>query len=128
MKNKTVVYKGKVYEINKEYLFFDDNNKLIYGRLKSICKSSFHPFANHHGDPFSSICAFSELKDHGTITPAPVEMINGNAYVFGINDSTYIGFYNKFQKAFFHSRFKGVPVAALEDCTDIREMIVKEGY
>ena len=124
MENKTVVHKGKVYEIGQEYLFFDDNTKLIYGRLKSICKSSSHPFANHHGDPFSSICAFSELKDHGTIKPVPVELINGNAYMFDIIGSfDLIGVFENSTHGMYRSHGK----ISLSLCTNIREMTVKEG-
>ena len=125
MENKVVVYNRKVYEIGKEYLFFDDNTKLIYGRLKSICKSSSHPFANHHGDPFSNICAFSELKDHGTIKPVPVELINGNAYMFDcIEDKQILGVYDKSSDRFFHVHGA---YSVAKFCTNIREMIVKEG-
>tara|TARA_R110002153_G_scaffold94487_1_gene227794 strand:- start:21 stop:416 length:396 start_codon:yes stop_codon:yes gene_type:complete len=129
MENKTVVYKGKVYEIGKEYLFFDDyyfsdNAKLIYGRLKSICKSSIHPFVSHNGELFSNICAFSELKDHGTITPAPVELINGNVYMFKYHASRkpVFGVYSSGTGKFITTQSDHAACA----CTDIRKMTVEE--
>ena len=125
MENKTAVYNRKVYEIGSPYLFSEHGKEWIYGILTDVDCNYKNPFCTDAQD-WSSI---KEIPSgaNGTITPAPVEMINGNAYLFDINDSTYIGFYNKFQKAFFHSMFKGVATgAALEDCTYIREMTVKE--
>ncbi len=124
MENKTVVYKGNIYEIGSPYLFSALGKSWTYGILTDIDSSYKRPFCTDSQE-WSSIKEIPRVTE-GTIKHAPVEMINGNAYIFDINDSTYIGFYNKFQKAFFHSLSWIHQVAALEDCTDIREMTVKE--
>jgi hypothetical protein len=95
MENKTAVYNRKVYEIGSPYLFSEHGKEWIYGILTDVDCNYKKPFCTDAQD-WSSI---KEIPSgaNGTITPAPVEMINGNAYLFDINDSTYIGFYNKFQ-------------------------------
>jgi hypothetical protein len=123
MENKTLVYKGKVYEIGQEYLFFDDNTKLIYGRLKSICNFSIYPFEDRYGNQFKNICAFSELEDHGTITPET--LVNGAAYMFECdNHINLIGIFSKNSGKFIMADDGW---ATESDCTNIRKMEVKEG-
>jgi hypothetical protein len=93
---KTVTHEGKVYEIGQEYLFSNDGTHLVYERLKAICPKSSYPFEGHDGKFSKYIGVLSDCKDQGTITPAPVVLINGAAYMF---DSKFmkdaVGIYDK---------------------------------
>jgi hypothetical protein len=93
---KTVPYQGQVYQINKYYLFSDDGINLVLGRLMHINRASEHPFNTCQSDLFRYAKEVSCLKSVGTITPAPIELINGAAYMF---DAKFIrnavGIYHK---------------------------------
>ena len=93
---KTGTHFGKVYQIDQEYLFSNDGTHLVYGRLKAICPKSSYPFEAHDGFLCKYIGLIQDCKDQGTITPAPIELINGAAYMF---DAKFIrnavGIYHK---------------------------------
>ena len=125
MENKAVVYGKYVYEIGKHYLFSLNELDWTYGILTALNRSYKKCFCTKN-EAWLYIKEISNATN-GTITPAPVELISGTAYVFDINHSTHIGFYDTSQKAFFYSMFKGAPVASLKDCANIREMTVKDG-
>jgi hypothetical protein len=84
---KTETHLGKVYQIDQEYLFSNDGTHLFYGRLKAICPKSSYPFEGHDGKFSKYIGLIQDCKDQGTITPAPVELVDGAAYMF---DSKFI--------------------------------------
>ena len=122
MENKTVVHKGNVYEIGAPYLFSALGKSWTYDILRDI--------DSNYGKPF---CTGSQewlfIKEiprapKGTITPAPVELINGNAYMFDISGSfDLIGVFENSTHGMHRSHGK----ISLSICTNIREMTVKEG-
>ena len=121
MKNKTAVYNRKVYEIGSPYLFSEHGKEWIYGILTDVDCNYKKPFCTDDQD-WSSIKEIPS-GNNGTITPAPVEMINGNVYVFECDK--HIDLIGIFSNGTF---IMANDCWAIEsDCTNIREMIVKEG-
>jgi hypothetical protein len=58
--------------------------------------------------------------------PAPVELIDGNAYMFDIYDNTYVGFYKAERNIFCREVNQNSTIAGASDCTNIRTMTVAE--
>jgi hypothetical protein len=120
---KTVTHLGKVYQIDQEYLFSNDGTHLVYGRLKAICPASSYPFEAHGGFLCKYIELIQDCKDQGTITPAPIELIDGEVYMFNYgNRLDAVGVYDKWEKRFYHLR--GM-YFGFEGCTNIRLMTVE---
>ena len=124
-KIKTVTHEGKVYEIGQEYLFSNDGTHLVYERLKAICPKSSYPFEGHDGKFSKYIGVLSDCKDQGTITPAPIELINGAAYMFDVRENTFLGFYRESRKSFFYEITNGNKIAGASEATNIRLMTVE---
>jgi hypothetical protein len=59
------------------------------------------------------------------ITPAPIDLIDGNAYMFNIN-GTWVGFYRESRNCFFTQLVNGNKIASVNECTKIRPMTVAE--
>jgi hypothetical protein len=116
----TVTHEGNVYELDKHYLF---GNSHQLHRLLKIDKLSDFPFRvldKGQENGFTKI----HLVDlnTGTITPAPIELIDGNAYMFNYQGIKHIGLYEKNESSFF---MVGCSYN-LENCTNIRPMTVTE--
>ena len=124
MESKTVVYEGNVYEIGKGYLF---GKSLILGNLTAIDSGPLFPFKFLDLKGMESGAGEIHLVsvDAGTITPAPVELIDGNAYTFKhpAYKKPVVGIYNVGTERFIASNL----ATLTRTCTGIREMIVKEG-
>jgi hypothetical protein len=117
---KTVTYEGKVYQIDKLYTFTNDRNHKITRRLKSGKSNAEFPLCDHAGGSWRHIEAI-ESSELGTITPAPIELVNGNAYMFDYGCiGNRVGVYHKEADRFYFAAAH-VPVSA---CTNIRLMIV----
>ena len=123
MKNKTVVYEGNVYEIGKGYLF---GKSLILGNLTAIDSGPLFPFKFLNLKGIESGAGEIHLVsvDAGTITPVPVSLINGNAYMFKYHTDmeATVGIYNDVTGRLMTNQ----SIYSVSLCTDIREMTVKE--
>jgi hypothetical protein len=118
----TVTSHGKIYELDKEYLFGNDGINLVYGRLVSICAQSSYPFQSDSGKLYKYIGMLSNCKDQGTITPAPIDLVDGNAYMFDYKCASYIGIYASPPHRFI--KVDGFTLSSY--CTNIRLMTVAE--
>jgi hypothetical protein len=124
----TVMHEGNVYEFNKPYMFSnaDEADPLDWehGTLIGILDSTSYKFKT----PYNSYVYIKEMeaKDLGTITPAPIELIDNAPYMFEVGGSKFLGFYETSQEAFFDRDDGGEKVAELSDCTNIRPMTVAE--
>ena len=120
---KTETHLGKVYQIDQEYLFSNDGTHLVYGRLKAICPKSSYPFEAHDGFLCKYIGLIQDCKDQGTITPAPVELVDGAAYMFDYEGRKVdrIGIYLE------HDNHFVFPIGSIHttNCTNIRLMTVE---
>ena len=122
MKDDTVKYKGNVYQIGKYYLFSDGGEYWDYDILKNIDLASQFPFVNVVGVRYSLIKEVHTSQDLGTITPAPIKMVDGNAYMFDYKDiHNRCGVYNEYHSRFIHAN--GYTLVSY--CTNIRRMLVE---
>jgi hypothetical protein len=121
---KTETYKSQVYQIDRPYLFLNTNKKWEFGYLTNIDSTSQFPFINHASENFSSIKCVPEFRcGMGTITPAPIELVNGAAYMFDCDDhSNVIGLFIKGGGLFL---IHDGAVFNASACTNIRLMTVE---
>ena len=122
MENKTVVYEENTYKIDAPYLFSVYGKRWIYGILRGIDTSYEKPFCTN-GDEWLYIKEIPNATN-GTITPAPLFLINGNAYTFKYHASKkpIVGIYNDTTRQLITNQ----SIYSTNLCTDIREMAVKE--
>jgi hypothetical protein len=119
----TVTHEGNVYELDKHYLF---GNSHQLHRLLKIDKSSVFPFRvldKGQENGFTKIHLVD--LDTGTITPALIELIDGNSYMFdesGYQKKDCVGLYEKFRHKFHLTNY----AVFVNDCTNIRPMTVTE--
>ena len=123
MKNKTVVHEENTYEIGSPYLFSVNNKSWTYDILIDI--------DSNYGKPFCTVSqewlSIKEIPSgtKGTITPAPLFLINGNAYMFDYDGRKVgqVGVYDEPSSRFYFP----IGHVLASACTNIREMTVKEG-
>ena len=118
---KTVTHEGKVYQIGKKY-FVGNVNRL--GMLIRIDELSNYPFiVSENGLEFAYSKLYAGDPDMGTITPAPIELIDGAAYMFDYEGRKVdrIGIYLK------HDNHFVFPIGYIHttNCTNIRLMTVE---
>jgi hypothetical protein len=98
---KTVTHEGNVYEVGKRYVFTDSlplGEHFTVSRLNFIYVPNSDPsyVFDSEGLPYRYAVSLSEVNlDAGTITPAPIEFVNGAAYMFDYRASKdVIGIYS----------------------------------
>ena len=118
---ETVEHDGQVLQIGQLYAFSDVKDaKPCIGRLVSILKhSSQYPYDDDEGDKWKYIKAI-DPSELGTVTPAPVKLIDGAAYTFKRKGVTRIGVFNEHTKRFIRSD----GWVLVSECTNIRLMTV----
>jgi hypothetical protein len=117
----TVTHDGNIYQIGKQYSFSDDGSNWTISSLKSISYASDFPFRS--GFSWRLIKEF-ESSDVGTITPAPIKLVDGAAYMFDVRENTFLGFYRERRKSFFYEIINGNKIAGASEATNIRLMTV----
>ena len=126
---ETATHEGNVYEIGKPYLFSDGGNYWHLLKLKRVVVGGPLPFEVWLTASKSTV--FSLIKEVpasgylGTITPAPIELIDGNAYMFDWSDRSMkdsIGVYSLDSQRFYF--VSGHVLASY--CANIRPMTVAE--
>ena len=118
--NKTVTHEGNIYELDKHYLF---GNSYQLHKLLKINTESDYPFRvldKGQENGFTKIHLVD--LDEGTITPAPIELIDGNAYMFDYQSKLTIGLYYKLNNMFYMADFS----LSVKNCSNIRPMTVAE--
>ena len=120
MKDETAEYKGKVYQIGRYYLFSDDGRYWNYNMLKSIDVASEFPFVNVLGVRYSLIKEVHASKDLGTITPAPIKLIDGSAYMFDTASQDNCQGYYAQGRIYYSGGWSRVA-----NCANIRRMLVE---
>jgi hypothetical protein len=120
---KTVTHEGQVYQLGKVYSFSHDHKHKCERRLKGVDKGNTeYPFIDHANVCWRYIKAI-DSSELGTITPAPIELVDGAAYTFDYNKNrkSAIGVYSKCHNTFLtvgHDYF-------VFDCSNIRLMTVE---
>jgi hypothetical protein len=124
---KTVTYEGNVYDLEGIYLANDigsgEGNLWTTMRLISINPKSTHPFRVSDREGWKYITVIRSPQTFGTITPAPIELIDGAAYMFDYEGRKVdrIGIYLK------HDNHFVFPIGYIHttNCTNIRLMTVE---
>jgi hypothetical protein len=116
----TEEYEGNVYELDKHYLFGNSHQLHKLLRIDKLSDFPFRIIDNTHENGFKSIHLVN--LDEGTITPAPIELIDGNAYMFDYESKQTIGLYYKLNDMFYMADFS----LSVKKCTNIRPMTVAE--
>jgi len=123
-KVETVTVDGMVYEIGKLYEFSDtDTNRSEIGELTAaeddICTRL--KFRSRYGNKEEWFHKCEPISHkNGTITPAPVELIDGKAYQFDYSDEgSAAGFYDKEKDSF---RILSIEMES-EYCTNIIPLV-----
>ena len=120
-KVKAVTHEGKVYEIGKDYLFSLNELDWTYSKLTDIDGGHAKVFCTQENE-WRHIKEIPASETIGTITPAPIELIDGDAYMFNYRGDEGIGLYEEDESLFF---MVGCSYN-LENCTNIRHMTVTE--
>ena len=125
---KTVTYEGEVYQIGKYYLFNSGGDYWHWLKLKRLVTTiplTFEVWVTcNKFTVFSFIKEVPTSENMGTITPAPIELINGAAYMFNSHEDNLldaIGVYSESHNTL--TTFKNL--CAVFDCTNIRLMTVE---
>jgi hypothetical protein len=119
---KPVTDGGNIYEIGKYYLFTDNGKKFTLAKLTHIGKGD-HPFHTNEKDFFRYMYEVGTLENTGTITPAPIDLIDGNAYMFDYEGVSCTGVYEAVTERFYFTRGRHILAS---HCTNIRPMTVAE--
>ena len=90
---KTVTHEGNVYEFGKDYLFSLNELDWTYAKLTDIDGGYEKVFCTQENE-WRYIKEIPASRTMGTITPAPVELVEGNAYMFNIRGDEVIGLYD----------------------------------
>ena len=114
---ETVTYKGNVYQIGGVYEFSDDGVDWVVNKLMGVLVSGDLPFDTKK---FGWKLIREVNYTIGTITPAPVELIDGAAYMFDYKDVASIGLYEASTLRFI--QVNGFTCSSR--CTNIRLMTV----
>jgi hypothetical protein len=117
-------YEGNIYQIGQDYLFSINGETWSYGSLTDIDGGYSKPFCTKHKE-WRYIKEVPASESMGTITPAPIELIDGNAYMFNPHNTTLldvIGLYEKKTNQFYCNGWSII----LAHCSIIRPMTVAE--
>jgi hypothetical protein len=117
---KTVTHEGQVYQLEKPYLFSISGVTWFYAKLIDIDGGCSKPFCTKFKE-WRYIKEVSASEEFGTITPAPIELIDGAAYMFDLA-TQWVGFYVKERNSFFSGRSSGNKLAGVSECKNIRLM------
>jgi hypothetical protein len=118
---KTVTHEGQVYQLNKDYFFGNYKKTLKLMRIDIASAYPFKVYENGSENGYERIYLGS--AEFGTITPAPIELIDGAAYMFNCDsDVDVIGLFSKGGGLFVKNN--GAAFNACF-CTNIRLMTVE---
>mgnify|MGYP000308646465 CR=1 FL=1 len=85
----------------------------LFTNIKSVC------FADEDG----FLIAIN--RGYAKPIPAPIELIDGAAYMFDSDDTVWLGFYNEIENSFYDRLSNGVKISNFKYCTNIRLMTVE---
>jgi|TARA_R110000744_G_scaffold91971_1_gene178318 hypothetical protein len=110
-----------------ELLEVEHNNYMIIVRTSDLIKfgCSHLTAGNSAYTCINKSWLPQDCKAAGVITPAPIDLIDGAAYMFDVGwGNAYLGFYKEDRKAFFNQLVNGNKIAAVNESKNIRPMTV----
>ena len=117
---KTVTHKGAVYEVGRYYLFSDVGARWNFDKLTDIDGGYKKVFCTQEAE-FRLIKEIPASSELGTITPEPIELIDGNAYMFDYKGRQLTGLCNVSTEQFLTTESR----ILYSYCTNIRLMTVE---
>ena len=119
---ETINYKGNTYQIGALYDFSDNGFDWFTCELGNINRLSKYVFETSRGD-------YSEIKaldsEIGTITPTPIDLIDGKAYQFQASGGVWLGFYQESRKSFFTQFERGNKICSTTEASNIQPLTVE---
>jgi hypothetical protein len=122
MSNETNIWlhEGNIYEFDQDYLFSNDKFNWTYGALVDLDGGQDKVFCTFDKQ-WLHIKEVPASENMGTITPAPIELIDRAAYMFDYKHASYIGIYTSPPHRFI--QVDGFTLSSY--CTNIRLMTVE---
>jgi hypothetical protein len=118
------LHEGNTYEFGQDYLFSDNKVHWTYGALTDLDSGFDRVFCTVDKE-WLYIKEVPASENMGTITPAPIELVDGAAYMFDLA-TQWVGFYVKERNSFFSGRSSGNKLAGVSECKNIRRMTVEK--
>ena len=118
VEGETAVHEGQVWQIGEMYQFSDDGANWVGVPLKGFAGKVAAPCQDSNSHRWKHIRPI-DPADLGTVTPVPVELVDGSVYVFSVGASVIkgIGFYDEYVHAFYSGP---MTIAHVTSCTNIR--------
>jgi hypothetical protein len=121
---KTVTHEGKVYQIGGIYEFNDEGTIGDAWEVDELLGASKGKSYTFEARRYEWELIREVNSTIGTITLAPIELIDGNAYMFNYHGKKGIsGIYDKDTDRFYYQGGSYIP---LDYCTNIRPMTVEK--
>jgi hypothetical protein len=99
---KTVTHEGNVYQIGSVYEFSDDGVDWALDYLLEVGNNPTCPF---EAKQYEWELIRKANYTMGTITPAPIDLIDGNAYMFNVQGNEVIGLYSSDDETLTSARY-----------------------
>jgi hypothetical protein len=120
----TKEYEGQLYQLDQGYLFSNNQKHWMFTFLIDIDKTCNQAFVTSQ-QSFLYIKKLPTSEHIGTIKPAPIELIDGAAYMFDeqepYSNKNCIGIYEKHEHKFHLKNY----ATLVKVCTNIRLMTVE---
>jgi len=120
-KAETVEYEGSVYELNCLYET-PDGIKVVLDSVTDRVGLKVSKLDNQDKWWMEQELFNTAIK-LGTITPAPVKLVDGAAYMFEINRDLCAGFYRERRKCFFTKINGGNKICGLAESSKITRLV-----
>ena len=122
---ETINYNGNIYQLGMTYLFRDSANKWPkLGMLSNVIQGDKYPFKTE--DETWKMCEeLPPSNEIGTITPEPIELIDGKAYQFQVSGGVWLGFYQESRKSFFTQFERGNKICSTTEASNIQPLTVE---
>ena len=122
---KTINYNGNTYQLGMNYLFRDSADELpTLGILSNIMQGDKHPFKTKKY-PWKICEELPPSNEIGTITPEPIELIDGKAYQFKSLGGVWFGYYQESMKSFSTQYECGSKICSATKASNIRPLTVE---
>jgi hypothetical protein len=118
-KPKLETFNGMQYEIGKHYLTSCRN--LV--KLISVISGDFWVSTASGSCVMVSCLIKVNQLDLGTITPAPVDLVNGEVYHFELNCDLWVGFYCEQRRSFFTQLNGGNKICGSTQASQITRLV-----
>ena len=123
---KTINYNGNTYQLGMNYLFRNSTNEwLKLGMLSNVIQGNKFPFKTEEEEAWSICEELPPSNEIGTITPEPIELIDGKAYQFKVLGGVWFGYYQESVKSFSTQYECGSKICSATEASNIKPLTVE---